>query len=346
MSGCTAIRTTEFAHSFSGWLSEGRAYDLSCQTRPLSWPPLRRSDVRARLLPAATSGQTALRRLPPAQGPLPVSRRRQGRPGPHALLPVFPRGSEPPSPVRSLPPAAGTREPEAAGLCVMPGSSDWFRAFMDTAPEVYFRYTLAPSRKFTYVSPSIQTLTGHAPDAFLAEPAFCLTLAPREDRRVLRQIARARRPLTTTLHLRHRDGTLVALDLRTVPVVVAGRGGKVVAVEGVASPVRVQPALDFAEPADGVGQAFRPAIQQRLAALLCEVHSLLHGTVESHRSASLQASEKDQAPLQIGDIAIDVDRMTVSLAGSPVALTTRELLVLRYFLQHVDRVVTRQQLLV
>jgi len=217
--------------------------------------------------------------------------------------------------------------------------SDWFKTLLDSAPEVYFRYTLAPSRAFAYVSPSIETLTGHAPDAFLAEPAFCLTLAPREDRRVLRQIARARRPLTTTLHLRHRDGTLVALDLRTVPVTAAGRGGKVVAVEGVATPVRVQPALDFA-----VGE-LSPPVQQRLAALLCEVHSLLHGNPERHRSASLQASEPSNAPLQVGDIVIDVDRMIVSLAGEPVALTTRELLVLRYLLQHQGRLVSRAQLL-
>jgi DNA-binding response OmpR family regulator len=49
--------------------------------------------------------------------------------------------------------------------------------------------------------------------------------------------------------------------------------------------------------------------------------------------------------LRAGDVAIDVDRLTVTLAGEPVALTSRELMVLRYFFQRAGRVVTRAQLL-
>jgi DNA-binding response OmpR family regulator len=49
--------------------------------------------------------------------------------------------------------------------------------------------------------------------------------------------------------------------------------------------------------------------------------------------------------VRIGDIVIDPDRLAVTLAGEPVALTTREVLVLRYLAQHHRRVITRAQLL-
>ena len=58
----------------------------------------------------------------------------------------------------------------------------WFRDFMDAAPEVYFRYAFAPVRQFVYVSRAIRALTGYAADAFISDPAFCLSIVLREDR--------------------------------------------------------------------------------------------------------------------------------------------------------------------
>ena len=84
--------------------------------------------------------------------------------------------------------------------------SDWFRAFMDAAPEVYFRYALVPSRRFAYISRAVESLTGHPAAAFHSDAAFCVLLIVREDRRVLRQILRARRGLTSTVRLLRRDG--------------------------------------------------------------------------------------------------------------------------------------------
>jgi two-component system phosphate regulon response regulator PhoB len=49
--------------------------------------------------------------------------------------------------------------------------------------------------------------------------------------------------------------------------------------------------------------------------------------------------------LLIGDISLDMERMTVTMAGKRVELTSRELLLLRYLAQRRGRVVTRQQLL-
>ncbi len=206
---------------------------------------------------------------------------------------------------------------------------------MDSAPEVYFRYALVPVRRMTYVSASARELTGHSRDTFYAEPWLCRSIVAPADRHQLRQLARARRSATGTLRLQRRDGSTVDVHVRTAPVI---RARRLVAIEGVVTvlqSVRTSTsALDGAMP--------EPA-QQRLAALLYEVHGLLHRHgVPARATAGAPAAE---STLHIGDIALDVERMTVTMAGKRVELTSRELLLLRYLAQRRGRVVTRQQLL-
>lgn len=88
----------------------------------------------------------------------------------------------------------------------------WFRTLIEAAPDVYFRYDFVPVRRFGYVSPAIKTATGYAPDDFCRDPAFCIGLVVREDRRLLRQIVRARRGLTMQLRVTARDGAVVTFD--------------------------------------------------------------------------------------------------------------------------------------
>jgi two-component system phosphate regulon response regulator PhoB len=83
-------------------------------------------------------------------------------------------------------------------------------------------------------------------------------------------------------------------------------------------------------------------VQQRLAALMFEVHDLLHRVLPPAPPAAAGPANV----LRLGDLALDLDRLTVTAAGEPVVLTTREVLVLRYLLQRSGRIVTRQQLLV
>lgn len=216
-------------------------------------------------------------------------------------------------------------------------TADWFRAFMDAASEVYFRYAFTSQRRLAYVSRAISTLTGYDPERFLADPAFCLSLVAREDRGAIRQIVRARRPLVTSLRLRHKSGAVVRVDIRTVPVV---HSRKVVAIEGILTAAAPQLPFD-------AGDVPAEPTQQRLVALLCEVHDLLHGALGPRDGGkpSPAPSAESMPALALGDVAIDMERMTVTLGGHPVALTARELLVLRYLLRQKGRVVTRRQLL-
>jgi hypothetical protein len=136
---------------------------------------------------------------------------------------------------------------------------------------VYFRYALLPQRRFVYLSPAIETLTGVAPQAFYADPAICLRLFARDDRRRLGELLRARRGRVVTLRL-VREGVEVPVELRAIALV---RHRRVVAIEGMVTlAVARRPAgADSAAPEER--RASEP-VQQRLASLLVEVHDLLH----------------------------------------------------------------------
>jgi DNA-binding winged helix-turn-helix (wHTH) protein len=208
----------------------------------------------------------------------------------------------------------------------------WFCALLDAAPDVYFRYSLRRPRGFVYVSSSVQTLTGHSPEEFYRNPDGCLGLIPSDDRRRLRQLLRARKGRTLVLHVL-RGGVAIPIELRSVAVV---RHRQVVAIEGVVTLSR-----GSALPAPG-GQA--EPTQQRLAALMYEVHELLHRVLPA-AVASTSDGRRVMRALHLGELTLDVDRLVVTEAGKPVALTSREVMVLRYLLERIGRVVTRPQLL-
>ncbi len=80
-------------------------------------------------------------------------------------------------------------------------------------------------------------------------------------------------------------------------------------------------------------------VQQQLFALLYEVRELLRRVLPEVADKPLSQT------LRFGTIVLDLDRLSVSEDGRVVVLASRELMVLRYLLQRVDRVVTRDQLL-
>jgi DNA-binding winged helix-turn-helix (wHTH) protein len=213
-------------------------------------------------------------------------------------------------------------------------TSDWFRTLLDTADEIYFRYDLVPTRGFVYLSPSVRTLTGHAADAFYADPALCLRVIARDDRHILRQALRARRALELTVRL-EREQTCIPIQLRIVSVV---RSGRIMALEGVARLA----SGDVAAPAGSMTANDREPTPQRLAALMYEVHELLHRVLPPHDGR--RATDPAQV-VRIGDLSFDLDRLAVMESGTPVSLTSRELMVLRYLVLRPGRVVSRTQLL-
>ena len=214
--------------------------------------------------------------------------------------------------------------------------AEWFCTLLDEAQDVYFRYAIEPSRRLAYISPSIERLTGHAPEAFYADPALCAAVVVPGERHLIRRMLRARRGPAVTLHVL-RDGVSVPVDLRTATVV---RRGRIVAIEGVARLAIARG--EVRQRGDDGSPAGEGPVQQRLAALMFEVHDLLHGVLPPDVRTPLP---RPSSVLRYDAIEIDCDRLTVTESGQAVSLTTREVMVLRYFLERPGRVVTRQQLL-
>ncbi len=222
----------------------------------------------------------------------------------------------------------------------MPSPSGWFCALLDTCRDVYFRYALVPERRFVYVSPSVEAMTGLTPQAFYADPDLCGRLVSRDDRRRLAWLLRGRRGRTATLRL-VRNGVDLPIDVRVVALV---RHRRVVAIEGVASLAVGHRSDTTPDGPTGDRRAAEP-VQQRLTSLMVEVHDLLHRVLPPPLSASASASALLPSTLTCGDLALDEDGLTVTEFGREVVLTTREVLLLRYLLQRAGRIVTRDQLL-
>jgi DNA-binding response OmpR family regulator len=213
--------------------------------------------------------------------------------------------------------------------------SHWFCSLLDTAPDVYFRYAVDPTPRLAYISPSVEALTGHTQAAFYATPDLCVSVVAGPDRRLLRRLPVARRSLVVTLHLR-RNEVDIPVELRAVPVV---RRRRVIAIEGV---VRLAVRGESRSGQQGSVVDERSPVQQRLTALMCEVHELLHRVLPP--GATRQASDRPRV-LELGDLALDTDRLVVTESGQQVALTAREVQVLRYLIERPGRVVTRHHLL-
>lgn len=215
----------------------------------------------------------------------------------------------------------------------MTAPSPWFCTLLDAAPEVFFRYELAPVHRLAYVSRSVEALAGVSVEALQADAALCRAVVAPGDRRALVRMRRVRRRSVTRVHL-VRDGMLVPVEIEAVPV---WQTRRIVAVEGC---VRLAAPGVAGAPERRVPDE---PVQQRLASLMVEVHDLLHRVLPPDaRQGGPSASPR---VLRVGEMALDCDSLVASEGGVPVALTSREVLLLRYLLDRRGRIVTRQQLL-
>ncbi|HXF83452.1 MAG TPA: PAS domain S-box protein [bacterium] len=112
-----------------------------------------------------------------------------------------------------------------------------FRTLTEQAPDIIFRYQLAPAPGFQYVSPSAAAITGYTPEEHYADPELGLKITHPDDRAVLERILRSRQVPSAPLTLRwtRKDGGVVWTEQQLVPV--RDAAGQVVAVEGVARDV-------------------------------------------------------------------------------------------------------------
>ncbi len=75
------------------------------------------------------------------------------------------------------------------------------------------------------------------------------------------------------------------------------------------------------------------------------LHELLARIKAVLRRAQLKSTEEKPAVLRFGSFEIDFEKMMASKNGNPIKLTAREFELLRFFADHPNEVVTRDQLL-
>jgi PAS domain S-box-containing protein len=124
-------------------------------------------------------------------------------------------------------------------------SAERFRHFAENASDLIFRVRLLPSYAVEYVSPSITRILGYTVEEFAADPQLADKLLDPEDRtqrdagqQALLQGQISDQP--TTLRYRHKDGRLVWLEYRVVPIY--DEEGRLAGIEGIGRDVteRVQ----------------------------------------------------------------------------------------------------------
>lgn len=111
-------------------------------------------------------------------------------------------------------------------------SEERFRRLAENAVDIIFRYRVVPVPGFEYVSPAISTVLGYTPEQVYADAELAPTLVHPEDRPGLGRLAVANATDPLTLRLFHRNGSLVWIEFRTVPVY--NDAGELIAIEGVA----------------------------------------------------------------------------------------------------------------
>jgi PAS domain S-box-containing protein len=108
-----------------------------------------------------------------------------------------------------------------------------FRRLAENAHDLIYRYEFTPRRGFTYINSAATAITGYTLDDYYADPELRNKVVHPEDRHLLEAATQGGfLPGELTLRWVHKDGTLIWIELRRVPVY--DDDGNLVAVEGIA----------------------------------------------------------------------------------------------------------------
>lgn len=107
-----------------------------------------------------------------------------------------------------------------------------YRIIAENATDVIFYYALKPKPAFTYVSPSVETLTGYIPEDFYQNPRFYLEIADSEYFDAVKTIFSGKQlaDTDTAFLLHHKNGSTFWGEFNSS---ILYKDGKPVAVEGI-----------------------------------------------------------------------------------------------------------------
>jgi diguanylate cyclase (GGDEF)-like protein/PAS domain S-box-containing protein len=112
-------------------------------------------------------------------------------------------------------------------------SEERFRLLAENANDVVVLFEFQPERRWTYVSPAIQTVLGYAPEEFYQGPDIVERLLHPDDVRTLFALAGGEIDWGSPLEfrLKHKDGHMVWLEAKVSPVF--GPDGRLRATQGI-----------------------------------------------------------------------------------------------------------------
>jgi PAS domain S-box-containing protein len=113
-------------------------------------------------------------------------------------------------------------------------SEDRFRLIAENARDLVYRYRIAPTPAFEYVSPSALRITGYTPEEHYANPALGFELIHPDDRHLMAALQRSPDSMTEPVILRFRkkDATVIWVEQQNTPILDAT--GNLVGITGIA----------------------------------------------------------------------------------------------------------------
>lgn len=110
-------------------------------------------------------------------------------------------------------------------------SEERYRRLAENAPDIIYRYELAPRLHCTYINPAAEAITGYTPEEHYADPELGVKLVHPDDREHLQDFERLFAGPIVLRWIR-KDGKTIWTEQRNVPIY--DEAGNLVALEGIA----------------------------------------------------------------------------------------------------------------